>query len=74
MLFVQQAPLNWQVRPVPQVPQLPPHPSGPQMIVVPLHVGWQHLFTLHTVGKKHEPQVPPQPSLPQALPVQSGLQ
>lgn len=57
-----------------QVPQVPPHPSGPHCR--PAQLGWhtQVLLAVHVVGAEQVPHVPPHPSGPQALPVQFGRQ
>jgi hypothetical protein len=59
-----------------QLPQVPPHPSLPQVlpeqlgVQVPTHVP----EVLHVVPLPQVPQEPPQPSLPQVLPAQLGVQ
>lgn len=69
-------PLESQVWPVGQVPQEPPHPSGPQDL--PLQLGAQEVLhfplesQLRPVGQV--PQDPPQPSEPQDLPLQFRVQ
>lgn len=54
------------------VPQVPPHPSGPQ--VFPLHCGththWPPFE--HASLASHDPHVPPQPSGPQLFPSHCG--
>lgn len=72
-----QPPAALQEKPALQVPQEPPHPSGPQPR--PPQFGVQELTqrpcaSLHTRPAGHCPQVPPQPLSPQPRPAQLGLQ
>ena len=68
-----QAPSMVQASPSAQFPQLPPQPSGPQILSVQLGT---HSTSMQTplsqvISLPHSPQLPPQPSGPQSLPSQS---
>jgi hypothetical protein len=69
-------PLELQVAPPVQAPQVPPQPSLPQTL--PLQLGVQALvhwpLELQLEPLAQAPQVPLQPSLPQTLPLQLGVQ
>jgi hypothetical protein len=55
---IQQAPLV-NVWPVEQFPQLPPQPSSPHVLPVPVQlIGVQHVPLTHTWPEEHETQVP----------------
>ena len=58
-----------------QVPQLPVHPSEPQVLPEQsgMHTQWPDM-SQSGVGDEQVPQLPPHPSLPQSRPVQSGVQ
>jgi hypothetical protein len=57
--------------PAPHVPQLPPHPLGPQFL--PAQFGTHVQTPLVQVWfAEHVPQLPPQPLSPQVLPAQFG--
>ena len=63
-----------QMLPPGHVPQLPPHPSEPQVLPEQAGVHTQAPAAEQVVAVPHVPQEPVQPSLPHALPVQSGVQ
>jgi len=56
-----------------QLPQLPPHPSVPQVLSTQAGTQAQRPSWHCSFAPTQFPQLPPQPSSPQALPVQSGV-
>jgi hypothetical protein len=70
---VQHVPSLLQLAPVGQVPHVPPHPSGPQLL--PVQSGVQQVpEVVHIAVVGHVPQVPPHPSGPHAFPVHDLVQ